>query len=40
MADNLPSTDFKVLGRRLRISRGLPVSLKLPILTEALSYRY
>ncbi|WP_230854560.1 hypothetical protein [Arthrobacter terrae] len=40
MADNMPSTDFKALGRRLRISRGLPVSLKLPILTEALSYRY
>lgn len=40
MADNMPSTDFKALGRRLRISRGLPVSLKLPILTESLSYRY
>ncbi|MET4144318.1 hypothetical protein ABIB45_001185 [Arthrobacter sp. UYCo732] len=40
MADNMPSNDFKALGRRMRISRGLPVSLKLPILTEALSYRY
>lgn len=40
MADNMPSNDFKALGRRMRISRGLPLSLKLPILTEALSYRY
>ncbi|WP_026535893.1 hypothetical protein [Arthrobacter sp. H14] len=40
MADNMPSNDFKSLGRRLRISRGLPVSMKLPILTEALSSRY
>ena len=40
MADNMPSNDFKALGRRLRISRGLPVSLKLPLLTDALSYRY
>lgn len=40
MGDNMPSNDFKSLSRRLRISRGLPVSLKLPILTEALSYRY
>lgn len=40
MADNMPSTDFNALARRLRISRGLPVSLKLPILTEVLSYRY
>ncbi|WP_422758850.1 hypothetical protein [Paenarthrobacter sp. C1] len=40
MADNLPSNDFKALGRRLRISRGLPVSLKLPVLTEFLGYRY
>lgn len=40
MADNMPSNDLKALGRRMRISRGLPVSLKLAILTEALSYRY
>lgn len=40
MADNLPSIDFKALGRCLRISRGLPVSLKLPVLTESLAYRY
>jgi hypothetical protein len=40
MADNMPSNDFKALGRRLRISRGLPVSLKFPVLTDALNYRY
>ena len=40
MADNMPSNDFKALGRRLRISQGLPQSLKLPVLTDALSYRY
>jgi hypothetical protein len=40
MADSLPSNDARSLGRRLRISRGLPVSVKLPVLTEALAYRY
>lgn len=40
MADNMPASDFKSLSRRLRISRSLPVSQKLPILTEALAYRY
>jgi hypothetical protein len=40
MADNMPSSDFKALARRLRMSRGLPLSVKLPILTEALARRY
>lgn len=40
MAGNVPSNDFKALTRRLRISRGLPMSLKLPVLTEALAVRY
>lgn len=40
MGDNMPSNDFKSLSRRLKISRGLPGSVKLPILTDALSYRY
>lgn len=40
MGDNMPSNDFKSLTRRLRISRGLPGSVKLPILTEALTTRY
>lgn len=40
MADNMPASDYNALGRRLRVSRSLPVSQKLPILTEALSYRY
>lgn len=40
MGDNMPSNDFKSLTRRLRISRGLPGSVKLPVLTEALTTRY
>jgi hypothetical protein len=40
MADNMPSTDYKALARRVRMSRGLPLSLKMPILTEALARRY
>lgn len=40
IADSLPSTDNKSLGRRLRIAEGLPGSVKLPILTRALAYRY
>lgn len=40
MADNLPSVDNKSLARRLRIAEGLPGSVKLPILTRALAYRY
>lgn len=40
MADNMPSNDFKALSRRLKISRGLPGSVKLPVLTEALATRY
>lgn len=40
MAENMPASDFNSLARRMRISRSLPTSQKLPILTEALSARY
>ncbi|MCQ1996697.1 hypothetical protein [Arthrobacter sp. zg-Y1171] len=40
MANNMPSNDFESPTRRLRISRGLPGSVKLPVLTEALTTRY
>jgi hypothetical protein len=40
IAENLPSSDNKALARRLRIAEGLPGSVKLPILTRALAYRY
>ena len=40
MAENMPASDFNSLARRMRISRSLPVSQKLPILTEALTARY
>lgn len=40
LADNLPSNDSRSLARRLRISQSLPGSVKMPILTRALAYRY
>lgn len=40
MADNLPSSDNKSLARRLRIAESLPGSVKMPVLTRALAYRY
>lgn len=40
LAESLPSNDNKGLARRLRIAEGLPGSVKLPILTRALSSRY
>jgi hypothetical protein len=40
LADTNAGDGFKTLKRRLDFSRGLPGSVKLPILTEALAYRY
>jgi hypothetical protein len=40
LADTNAADTYKTLKRRLDFSRGLPGSVKLPILTEALAYRY